>query len=267
MFRSSATLAPLYEALSRQAVLAVKAEQVWTFLGKKLDGRVPAEIDSHFNTRIEGTCIKHRWGVLGQALRQVPAGVAHRDHHPRRDLFQAPPPGGTPRRTWARELAPLRKSIYSLIDLREILLGCNRRYLEFLSSLDDPSRGARDLKRLCEPKSDGERTIKGLNFFSLTEQALLRALERPEFNIHGLRRANLKSLLPQLSDAAPSRQLRRAAMPRSDQARCAFLSLLPDTPGSRRDRRRMFVDRVQYRAGFGSGAMRNSLPFLSTMKS
>ena len=27
------------------------------------------------------------------------------------------------------------------IDLREILLGCNQRYLAFLSSLDDPSAG------------------------------------------------------------------------------------------------------------------------------
>ncbi len=31
----------------------------------------------------------------------------------------------------------LRKTISSLIDLREILLGCNRRYLESLSALDD----------------------------------------------------------------------------------------------------------------------------------
>ena len=33
-----------------------------------------------------------------------------------------------------RELAPLKKSIYSLNDLREILLGCNQRYLAFLAS-------------------------------------------------------------------------------------------------------------------------------------
>ncbi len=50
-----------------------------------------------------------------------------------------------------RELAPLKKSIYSLIDLREILLGCNQRYLAFLSSLDDPSAGERDLQRLSQP--------------------------------------------------------------------------------------------------------------------
>ena len=30
-----------------------------------------------------------------------------------------------------RELAPLKKTIYSLIDLREILFGCNQRYLAF----------------------------------------------------------------------------------------------------------------------------------------
>ena len=36
MFRSEQTLKPLYEQLSRQAVLAVKAEQVANFLGKEL---------------------------------------------------------------------------------------------------------------------------------------------------------------------------------------------------------------------------------------
>jgi hypothetical protein len=38
-----------------------------------------------------------------------------------------------------RALAAVKKSIYSLIDLREILLGCNRRYLAHLSALDDIS--------------------------------------------------------------------------------------------------------------------------------
>jgi hypothetical protein len=64
-----------------------------------------------------------------------------------------------------REVAPLKKSIYSLIDLREILLGCNQRYLEFLSSLDDHSPGQRLLDRVTRPKPDGHRSCKGLNFF------------------------------------------------------------------------------------------------------
>jgi hypothetical protein len=42
----------------------------------------------------------------------------------------------------------VKKSIYSLIDLREILLGCNRRYIANLSALDDFSAGIRALGRL-----------------------------------------------------------------------------------------------------------------------
>jgi DNA-binding HxlR family transcriptional regulator len=38
---------------------------------------------------------------------------------------------------------------------------------------------------------------------------LLRALQRPEFNLRGLRRADLIALLPELSPAALSRELRR----------------------------------------------------------
>lgn len=53
-----------------------------------------------------------------------------------------------------RELAPLKKSIDSIIDLREILLGCNSRYLEFLSSLDDDSDGRRALRQLTHPKTE-----------------------------------------------------------------------------------------------------------------
>lgn len=61
-----------------------------------------------------------------------------------------------------RELAPLKKTIYSQIDLREILLGCNHRYLAFLSSLDDPSAGERDLRRLSQPRVGSDPSVKGV---------------------------------------------------------------------------------------------------------
>ena len=67
----------------------------------------------------------------------------------------------------------------------------------------------RALDRLTEEKRDADRQIKGLNVFKRTEQLLLRALQRPEFNIHGVRRADLIRLLPYFNPAALSRQLRR----------------------------------------------------------
>ncbi len=210
IFRSEVALKPLYEQLAREAVLAVKAEQVASFLGKKLTPQLAQEIGSRFVTRIEGTCIKHRFGKTGVKmydkfgrvlrLETTTNDVSFFKHHRKVEHRD---------RHTTRELAPLKKTIYSLIDLRELLLGCNRRYLEFLSALADTSSGERDLVRLTEPQCEGERTIKGINFFARTEQRLLRALQRPEFNIHGLRRADLEPWLPELSASRLSRQLHR----------------------------------------------------------
>lgn len=210
VFRSEATLKPLYEQLAREAVLAVKADQVASFLGKKITPLLAQELGSRFATRIEGTCIKHRFGKTGVKmydkfglvlrLETTTNDVSFFKHHRKVEHRNGHA---------TRELAGLKKTIYSLIDLREILLGCNRRYLEFLSAIEDISGGQRDLQRLTKPQQDGERTIKGLNFFERTEQRLLRALQRPEFNIHGMRRADLKAWVPEFSNSRLSRQLHR----------------------------------------------------------
>jgi len=210
VFRSQETLAPLYEQLSRQAVLGVKAEQIATFLGKKITAQLAQEIGNRFATRIEGTCIKHRLGKAQVKMYDKYARVLRIEttvndvsffkHHRKVEHRDRPS---------TRQLAPLKKSIYSLIDLRQILLGCNRRYLEYLSALNDHSAGQRALSRLTNERRESDRPIKGLNFFKRTEQQLLRALQRPQFNIHGLRRADLMALLPHASAAALSRELKR----------------------------------------------------------
>ena len=108
-----------------------------------------------------------------------------------------------------RELALVKKSIYSLIDLREILLGCNRRYLAHLSALDDFSAGVRALGQLTKPHSVEGKAIKGINFFEPSDKALLQALQNPRVNIAGIRRADLLSALGTFSPNRLSRQLRR----------------------------------------------------------
>src|SRR5215470_15431382 len=106
-------------------------------------------------------------------------------------------------------LAPVKKNIYSLTDLRHIMLGCNRRYLEYLSSLDDFVAGIRTLDRLTQPRPVKGRTLRGLNFFSRAEQTLLATLQRPAFNIAGLRRADLLPLLARCSPPTLTRHLAR----------------------------------------------------------
>jgi len=186
MFRSQQTLVPLYDVLSRQAVLAAHAGKVAGFLGKKVTPQLAQEIGSRLSTRIEGRCIKHHMGVasvkvydkFSHVLRIETTinDVSFFKHHRKVEHKNG-------QSTY--ELAALRKTIYSLIDLREIMLGCNQ------------SRVGSD-----------ERRVKGLNFFDGCEQALLRALQRGEFNVHGLRRADLARHVD-MSASVLSRQLSR----------------------------------------------------------
>jgi hypothetical protein len=209
-FRSTTTLGPLYEQLVRQSVLSVKAEQVASFLGRHVTPQLAQEIGSQFSTRIEGTCIKHRFGKssikmydkCGIVLRieTTANDVSFFKHHRKVEHRDGLP---------TRELAPVKKSIYSLIDLRGILLGCNRRYLSHLSALDDFSAGVRALDRLTRPHKVEEKTVKGINFFEPGESALLRALQNPRVNISGIRRGDLLPDLDMFSPNRLSRQLRR----------------------------------------------------------
>jgi hypothetical protein len=210
VFRSTTTLGPLYDQLVRQSVLSVKAEQVASFLGRHITPQLAQEIGSQFSTRIEGTCIKHRFGKssikmydkCGIVLRieTTTNDVSFFKHHRKVEHRDRPP---------TRELAGVKKSIYSLIDLREILLGCNRRYLAHLSALDDYAGGVRALERLTKPRKIDEKTVKGINFFEPGDSALLHALQNPRVNIAGVRRADLLPELEMFSPNRLSRQLRR----------------------------------------------------------
>jgi hypothetical protein len=210
VFRSAATLAPLYEQLTRESVLSVKVEQIASFLGRQITPQLAQEVGSQFSTRIEGTCIKHRFGSssikmydkFGCVLRieTTTNDVSFFKHYRKVEHRRGPD---------TRALAPVKKTIYSLIDLREILFGCNRRYLAHLSALDDFSAGVRALDRLTKPRSLDGKTVKGINFFDPIDKALLHALQNPRVNIAGIRRADLRPLLNQLSPHRLSTQLHR----------------------------------------------------------
>ena len=210
VFRSAATLGLLYEQPIRASVLNVKVEQVATFLGRKIASHLKQEVGSQFSTRIEGTCIKHRFGnasiemydKFGCVLRieTTTNDVSFFKHHRKVEHRDGLP---------TREIAPLKKTIYSLTDLREILFGCNRRYLDHLAALDDVSAGLRTLQRLTRPRTVGDKTVKGVNFFAPGDSALLHALQDPKVNIAGIRRGDLLSRLSMFSPGQLSRELRR----------------------------------------------------------
>jgi hypothetical protein len=214
VFNRPQDLAPLYDHLVRSAVHVVRAEQVATFLGKKLDPRYTGEVGNDFNTRIQGTRIRHQMGPatlkmydkFGRVLRIETAtnDVTFFFHH-----------RSVEHRNGSREtkLAPVKKTIYSLGVLAELLRASNRRYLEFLSTLDDDSAGQPHLERLSRPARDEKRSYRGINFFAAEDRGLLLALTRGEFNLRGFQVRDLRDLVD-LSGPQLSRQIKRLRMHR-----------------------------------------------------
>ena len=210
VFRSQTTLKPLYEQLSRQAILTVKAEHVATFLGHKITPQLAQEIGSQFATRIEGTCVKHRFGKssikiydkFGLVLRieTTTNDVSAFKHHRKVEHRDG---------SWEMKPAPMKKSISSLPDLMGLLNGANRRYLEFLGALDDPTAGVKRPEKIAEPVRDDGRSHRGFNLFAGDDLDLFQAISRGQCTISGCRNRDLREWLPGRAAAQLGRMIKR----------------------------------------------------------
>jgi hypothetical protein len=210
IFRRQADLQSIYGNLTRTAIHSVKPDNIATFLGRKLAANYQDEMGNRYNIRIEGTRIKHTMGPVsikmydkfGHILRieTTVYNVSFFQHY--RTVEQR---DGTAVTKWA----PMKKGIYSLPALREAMLAANRRYLEFLSSLDDPTAGLDRLCKVTETLHESQRAYPGFNFFSAEDQRLFETLARGEFNLHGLQNKTLRQHLPDKSPGQISRLLKR----------------------------------------------------------
>ena len=108
--------------------------------------------------------------------------------------------------------APLKKSIYSLPVLRELMEAANRRYLEFVSAIEDPTIGIKNLEKISEPTSDGQRTYRGFNLFHGQDLKLFEGIVRGEFNIRGFQNRSLRAILAETSGTQVSRIFKRLKM-------------------------------------------------------
>ena len=210
MFRRQHDLRPIYETLVRTAIHAVKPDNVATFLGRKLHPNFKDELGNDFHTRIEGTRIKHHMGpaaikmydkqALVLRIETTVNDVSFFKHHRTVEHRNG---------TSEVKLAPMQKTIYSLSPLRELLVAANRRYLEFLSGLDDPSAGLPRIEKIAETVRKDDRTYRGFNLFAKADLDLFTTLVRGEFNISGFKNATVRPFMPTLTGAQVSRLFKR----------------------------------------------------------
>jgi hypothetical protein len=138
VFRKQADLQAIYENLARTAIHTVKPD-IATFLGRKLSMQFDGEMGNRFNIRIEGTRIKHTMGPVSITLYDK-FGLILRIETTVNDLTFFKHYREVEHRDGSRETkwASMQKTIYNLPALRELLEAANRRYLEFLSAIEDP---------------------------------------------------------------------------------------------------------------------------------
>ena len=213
VFRKQSDLQAIYERLTRTAIHTVKPDNIATFLGRKLNGNYQDEMGNRFNTRLEGTRIKHTMGPvtvkmydkfrLILRIETTVVNVSFFKHY--REVEHK---DGTRSMAWAE----MKKTIYSLAPLRELLLAANRRYLEFLSAIEDDTAGTHKLNKISQPTEENERAYRGFNFFDVEDEKLFESLGSGEFNISGFQNKDLRQRVKGKNTGQISRLMKRLRM-------------------------------------------------------
>ena len=211
VFAKQSDLQNIYDTLVRTTVLSVKPDRIATFLGKKLHPNYQDEMGNNFDTRIQGTCIRHRMGPvsikmydkLGLVLRieTTTNNVTFFKHYRKVEQENG---------SSVLKFAPMKKGIYSLSPLSRLLRDANFRYLEFISTIDDRSTGISTLSKISKTVTpDNNRSYKGFNFFDDDDLNLFQVIFRGEFNISGFQNKNVRTHLTDKTINQVSRLLTR----------------------------------------------------------
>jgi len=103
----------------------------------------------------------------------------------------------------------MQKTIYSLPALGQTLQAVNLRYLKFLSDVDTPENGVKNLHRLAETSHEANRSYKGFNLLTEEDASLFRLLLEGAFAIQGFSNRLLRQHLPGKNAGQITRLLKR----------------------------------------------------------
>ncbi|MBD3327907.1 MarR family transcriptional regulator [Candidatus Peregrinibacteria bacterium] len=210
VFKHQKDLQPVYSQMCETAIHAVKADDVATFLGRKLKANYNGEAGSNYGIRIEGTRIRHQLGStsvkmydkFGHILR---IEVTSNDVSFFKQFRDVRKHDGSV----VKKYASMKKSIYSMSDLATILKEATTRYIAYISDIEDRSGGIKRLIKIARTIRKPNQSIKGLNLFDESDLSLLNAIARGEFTISGFRNKHLRKILPGISSQKMSRLLLR----------------------------------------------------------
>ena len=210
VFKRQEDLKLIYDNLTRTAIHSVKPDNIATFLGRKIHPHYQDEVGNNFSTRIEGTCIKFKMGSASIKMYDK-FGIILRVETTTNDLSFFKHYRKVEHRdgSTSRKLAPMKKGIYSMGPLITIMLGANKRFINYLSDIIDPTVGIKKLDKVSKTVVKNNRSFKGFNFFSLDDLRILQTVISGEFTITGFQNKNLRQKLNNYSSSQVSRILKR----------------------------------------------------------
>src|SRR4029077_2330919 len=181
-------LAELYPRLLDHASRCFSAQDILTFLGRRLHGNFDGEVLTDCKKdRLPGARIKHRmknnwlkmYDKFGQILRIETVINEPREFRVRRCRLRA----GHRRMVWC----PMNKGVSNFYHYHAVARAANERYLNALSVVDGPCAIAKQLDRVSKPALFHKRRRRGLNLLHPDEQRLFRAILRGDWRLHGFR--------------------------------------------------------------------------------
>jgi len=210
LFESEEALKPLYDNIIKTAMHTVTPDDIANFLGKRFSVLFEGEAGSRLGRRILGTRIKHQMGEISVKIYDK-FGKILRIEVTSNDISQLKVFRDVQKRDGSiiKSIAPVKKSIYSLFNLIGVLRNACNRYLEFISSFDDPTDGLKKLDRVTETVIQKDKSYKGFNFFSKEDEKILLAVADGKFTLKGITNKLLRNMLLEKKPWQISRILKR----------------------------------------------------------
>jgi hypothetical protein len=202
LFNRPEDLARIYPSLVHHALRSFSSPDVMRFLGHKVptksgrvDPRFKGEVVSDLKDRPEGIRVKHRldgnsiklYDKQGSVLR-VETTINHPKEFRVYRRAEGDPKG-------ARAWRVMRRGVGDMARRAEVCKASNQRYLQALSATSNVVPLFEWTTRVCRPIKRQGRRYRALNPFSVTDAALLQAVNRGEFAINGFRNRDLRQLL------------------------------------------------------------------------
>lgn len=238
VFRDRETLERIYRSLLLYGITTFSAEDVMTFLGRKLNANFEGEVIGDLKKRPEGFRLKHSidWNSLKLYLKGVEANLLRFEA----TINQAKafrvfrPKEGDPEGPCA--LRTLRQGVVDLKRRAEISQAANERYQDALGAAETQRPVGDTLRQVCKRTTKSGRPFRGLRPWTEEDKSLIEAVSREELDLQGFRNRDLQPYLYTKAVETPEDQRRRTAQVGRRIAMLRAHGLVKKLPHSRRYR-------------------------------